>query len=375
MHGMRSPKLLLAALVLTPTLLLASPVRADAADCSKASVGLTALPDLASGTYKGEPGGLYPGGTNEPPRAYAAEGIRAAAEIVPLDAGGAPSATGKVVLMSIGMSNTTQEFSGFVGASKTDPSRASHVVVVDGAQGGQDARVWADRGAKAWGVAEDRLRVSGVTPAQVQAIWLKQAVIGPRGDFATSTRELTDLLATIVSNATQRYPNLKQVFVSSRTYAGYATTQLNPEPYAYESGFAVRDLIARSIAAPTSRPWIGWGPYLWTNGTAGRSSGFTWTCDDVAQDGTHPSPSGRNKVARLLSEFFGTSTYAAWYRGDAPSPVASEEPPLSERATDGSDDAATTSVGADADLWRWAIAGAAFVGMMVAGWVFLLRRA
>ncbi len=309
---MRRPCLLLrAALVLAG--LLTAPQTALAADCSRTSVGHDTLPDLASSTYKGEPGGLYVG-TNEPPAAYAEAGRRAAAQVVPLDAEGRPSAGGKIALLSIGMSNTTQEFSAFVTLAKQDPLRAASAIVVDGAQGGQDARVWAKVDAQAWSVADQRLRAAGATAAQVQAVWLKEAVAGPRGDFGATTRELTDLLDAIVRNAAQRYPQLRQVFLSPRTYAGYATTTLNPEPYAFETAFADRALVMRSVAAPDVRPWVGWGPYLWTDGTRGRSDGLVWTCEDAAPDGTHPSRSGQQKVAQLLQTFFDTSPFTGWYR-------------------------------------------------------------
>jgi hypothetical protein len=325
MHGMRPLTLLLrSALVVTG--LLAVPQPALASDCSRTSVGHDALPDLVSSTYKGEPGGLYVG-TNEPPAAYAEAGRRAGAQVVPLDAQGKPSASGKVVLLSIGMSNTTQEFSAFVTLARTDAMRAASVVVVDGAQGGQDARVWAKADAQVWSIADQRLQASGVSAAQVEAVWLKQAVAGPRGDFPTSTRELTDLLDSIVRAAAQRYPQLRQVFLSPRTYAGYATTSLNPEPYAFESGFADRALVMRSVASPDARPWIGWGPYLWTDGTRGRSDGFVWTCADTREsDGTHPSPSGQQKVAQLLQAFVDSSPFTAWYRGASTIPSQSPGP-------------------------------------------------
>ena len=36
---------------------------------ARESTGMTALPDLGKGNYKGEQGGLYPGGENTPPAA------------------------------------------------------------------------------------------------------------------------------------------------------------------------------------------------------------------------------------------------------------------------------------------------------------------
>jgi hypothetical protein len=64
-----------------------------------------------------------------------------------------------------------------------------------------------------------------------------------------------------------------------------------------------------------SRPWLAWGPYLWTDGTKGRSDGLVWTCADVRADGTPPSPtSGAQKVAGLLLRFFTTSSTAKrWF--------------------------------------------------------------
>jgi lysophospholipase L1-like esterase len=93
-------------------------------------------------------------------------------------------------------------------------------------------------------------------------------------------------------------------------------TPLNPEPHAFETAFAVKWLIAEQIAgqseAPT--PWLAWGPYLWADGTKGRKDGIAYTRDDLGPDGTHPSPSGREKVARQLLQFFKTDpTAKPWF--------------------------------------------------------------
>jgi hypothetical protein len=222
------------------------------------------------------------------------------------------------------MSNTTQEFSTFVGLAKADTQRDGHVVLIDGAQGGQDAGVWANPSAATWTVVEQRFQTAGVTARQVQAIWLKQALAGPTNE-GTYVAELERNLAGIVSVAAQRYPSLQQVFVSPRTYAGYASTRLNPEPYAYLSGFAVKRLVEQSLREPAARPWIGWGPYLWADGTRPNGSGLTWQCADFREsDGTHPSDSGRMKVATLLQKFFDSSEFTGWYRGQR-APAASTQ--------------------------------------------------
>jgi hypothetical protein len=154
------------------------------------------------------------------------------------------------------------------------------------------------------------------------------------------------------STGIPRYLNLKQVFLTSRTYGGYAqnppTTPpvtpppgcLNPEPYAYEEGFAVQRIITAQIRQTAGiqtpydqyagqmdysmAPWVDWGPYLWISGINPRSDQMVWCggqsingCNnsyDIRQgdllnesaywgDFTHPSYTGQGKVATLLFKF------------------------------------------------------------------------
>jgi len=288
------------------------------------STGMIALSNGGAEKYKGLTLGLYGDGKNEPPAAHLERAMAAAKLVTPLNSEGKADAGGKIGLMSIGMSNTTQEFSKFVQMANGDAAKNPKLVIVDGAQGGMDAADWADaqRGPAVWANADQRAARLEISPKQVQVIWIKQALKVPQryGEFPAHADALKKDMATIVSLAKQRYPNLKLVYLSSRTYGGWALGALNPEPYAYESAFSVRGLIEDQIKGEkglgyADAPVLLWGPYLWTDGTKGRTTDkLVWEQADTARDGTHPSESGRAKVGGLLLEFFKSdATAKGWF--------------------------------------------------------------
>ncbi len=298
-----------------------------AADCTRTSVGLVPLTDLGAGLYQGVPGGLYPGGVNGRPAAHDAAGRALAQALVPLDTLGQPDlVNGRVVLVSIGMSNATQEFRRFVQKSDVDPLRLPSTRVIDCALGGQAANVIDDPNVPYWDSVATRLRGRGSSPLQAQVAWIKEADAGPSGTFEASSETLAVHLARVVAILKSKFPNVKLAYFTSRIYAGYATTALNPEPYAYESAFAVRRVIERQLAGdlalnfdanagPVTAPWLAWGPYLWADGLTPRSDGLTWACAEFAADGTHPAVAAQNKVADSLLAFFRWDlTTAPWYR-------------------------------------------------------------
>ena len=307
------------------------------------------LSEFGSGTYKGMSGGLYPGGSNAEPAAHATAGIAHALLVTPRNAAGDPDGAGKVVLLSIGMSNTSQEFcSGsstgtncatwsFMGQAAVDNAvNTTSLVIINGARGGQTAQTWdAATDANYDTVRLNRLAPLGLTEQQVQVVWLKAANAGPTDSLPATLADAYQLetyLGSIVRALKTRYPNLQLVFLSSRIYAGYATTTLNPEPFAFESGFAVKWLIQAQIEQvanggtvtdsragdldyTSGAPWLGWGPYFWGNGATPRAGdGLVWLATDFAPDGTHPSQSGQQKVGALLLAFFKNSPYAkCWF--------------------------------------------------------------
>jgi hypothetical protein len=243
------------------------------------------------------------------------------------------------------MSNTAQEFCGgdmttgcasetFMGQATADPSvNRSTLVIVNGAQGGRDASNWTSATMPTFDEADRRLATLGLSPKQVQIVWLKQADAGPTKSLPDANADayvLENRLGQIVRSIKVRYPNTQQIFITSRTYAGYATSTLNPEPYAYESGFAVKWLIqaqidqmdhgtiadtrAGDLNYNSAAPWIAWGPYPWAAGMTARSDGLTWDRTDFGSDGTHPSTSGRAKVGALLLNFFKNSAVTkCWF--------------------------------------------------------------
>ena len=287
---------------------------------AKPPVGLKPLTDMtAKDRYKGQDGGLYGGGKNDPPKKHLQAAMKEAKLIQPMNSDGEPAEDGKIVVISVGMSNTTQEFSAFVRLANADSDKSPKVVLVDGAQGGMTASAWANPGShNPWTVLDQRLKKANLTAKQVQVAWIKQALAQPAslGDFPKHAEELKKHSATVLTKLVEKFPNLRIAYLSSRIYAGYATTQLNPEPYAYESAFAVRWLIQDQIKESSKKsPLLLWGPYLWANGTKGRKTDdLVWKPEDLGQDGTHPSDSGRRKVAELLLKFMKTDpTAKAWF--------------------------------------------------------------
>ncbi len=299
------------------------------------------LTDLGAGCYLSFQGGLYPDGANEVPAAHLAAGQAAAARVRPLDVAGNPSAAGRYVLLSIGMSNTTQEFcSGgglpsscepwsFIGQAAADPAvNHTTLALVNGAFGGRAAPSWTSPTAPDYDRIRDTwLRPMGLSELQVQIVWLKLANSTPRvslPDSAADAYVLERQLGDVVRALKVRYPNLRQVFLSSRIYAGYATSALNPEPYAYETGFAVKWLVQSQIEQMAGRPgdartgtlrhdgnvapWLAWGPYPWAAGAKPRADGLAWVPGDFnPSDFTHPAQGARQKVGAMLLQHFKTS--------------------------------------------------------------------
>jgi len=362
--------------------LLASVALAQSEEGKKSQVLFSATPlmDLGTQTYKGFEGGLYANGSNIMPGPHQTAGSLIVNQIQPLDTNGDPDPAGKVVFLSLGMSNAMEEFDLFVSNAKLNAKiNKTTLEIKDGAESSQTACYWTaatgtppcphavqneyDR------VQDDVLKPAGLSDNQVQVVWIKDANPNPgisgcgtKGDSpcqslcnptvkgCVNTSETTEALryeqqlGEILRAAKSRYPKLQMAFLSTRIYAGYATTTLNPEPYAYEYGFSAKWLIQAQITQMQTgvvdpiagdlnynndtAPWVAWGTYLWADGPIPRSDGLVW-CDgqatapclgevDYDSDGTHPNGKGAEKVSTLLTNFFLTSPYSEPWFDTAP---------------------------------------------------------
>ena len=273
--------------------------------------------------------GLYPGGSNTPPAAHRARALEAAAQVVPRGASGAADANGVIGFISIGMSNTNQEFAAFERQEDVRLGRNARVLLVDCAVGGQSAEVIVNRSAPYWTTVDQRVVAAGLDPRQVQVAWLKEADGSvPTTSFPAHAETLETHVRGIVRHLKDRFVNLQLCYVASRTYGGYTTNPQRGEPLSYETGFAFRWLIESQIAGDArvnpdpsagavEAPVLLWGAYLWANGSVPRpSDGLVWLPVDFESDHVHPSAAGEAKVAALLGGFFTADpTATPWYLG------------------------------------------------------------
>lgn len=323
----------------TATAELTLPVYAPTgSNCNSISVNVTGtnnpivpITDLGTGTYQGSEGGLYLNGSNQMPASHDSDGLSFANGIQPLDANGnVDPINGKEVLVGVGMSAAHTDWDGFISAAQADPTLNPQLVFVNLAMNGVLGSRYANPNDSVW--ASDLnylLPQSGVTANQVVAAWVSESDAIVSGTFPSDMYQLTGQLEGLAQNLHKYFPNLKLAYFSSRYYTGYSNGIQHPandEPYAYESGYAVKNTIVNQINGvpalnynpangPVMAPWIAWGPYYWANGLLARSDGLVFTCQDAKADGNHPSiPIGKQKDALQILNFFKTAdTTTPWF--------------------------------------------------------------
>jgi hypothetical protein len=310
----------------------------------------TPLTDFKPGQlYLGNFAGTLYENSNSVPADHAADGVNFAGQVQPLDSKGHPSPTGKIVVISIGMSNWTIEWcslnrsactpdSFLVQAAQNSQVNHTNLVLVNCAKGGQSADRWVDNSFGNYTQCMQAVTKAGVTDLQVQVILYKDALEFPTQSLTAATKcsPSSAVDACVYEHdvgQTARFvrsvfPNVKEMFLHSRIYGGYASPgTLNPEPFAYEYGFSTKWLIEAQVNQirtgqidPTAgdlsysaAPWLAWGPYFWTAGPAKRSDGESWLPFEYIQDLTHPGEPGTLQVSNELIQFYLSSQFSPWF--------------------------------------------------------------
>lgn len=242
---------------------------------------------------------LFPGIFAPLTAAHQARGVAAAGEVAKVD--------GKCVVLFVGMSNFRQESAATIRLVKAAGIR--HVIFHNGGRGAWDLRRMVDFSDEYWAWLKAKMVKWVITPAQVQVLFLKNSVKGGAEEW-----EYEGLLEEQIFRACAEFPNLKQIFISSAIYSGYANKPLpRSEPQAHDEGVAVGNVLA-DAANWEDMPWIGPGPYLWADGEVQRGDGLEWRCIDFEFDGVHPGPLAEAKVAEMYFRFLQTSPVTQWFR-------------------------------------------------------------
>ncbi len=263
---------------------------------------------------------LYPDSSNKIPTAHQAAGDSIALTVVPLNIDGEVDfELGRIKIIAEGMSNARDEFNAFRTLFiENNIDLREEVEFVNLSEGGCDLLCWVDRGVE----EIDR---------QVQIAFLKHSNNRPqnpdgspkssappfssRDDKRFPSHALTtkEMLKTRILDLKSQYPNLKMVFLTSRSFGGWSCVPENGsyrEPVGFEEGFSVKWLIEDQISGADAElrldgdsptPWLAWGPYIWNPETPE---------DYFKGDGVHPCDSGTAYISNLWYEALLANTAA-----------------------------------------------------------------
>lgn len=270
--------------------------------CDKTSIGKIPLIDGV---------GLYKNG-NLPPPDHLAKGVELGNRVEKLDTNGIPNTGGKLVIAFVGMSNFNREVARFIKLNTETYGRNRSKTWFNGCRGAWDLRRMVDSADEYWIWFHAGLVKRNISPKQVQVLFLKNSVARQTKSYPDDVAEYIVLLEKQITRVKQELPNLKQIYISSAIYSGYAIAGgPRHEPGAYYEGLAVKEVVDRHVG---TLPWIAFGPYLWADGVVPRSDGLTWICpNDYQTDLTHPSDLGTLKVAKIMLKFMQTFPATTWF--------------------------------------------------------------
>lgn len=207
--------------------------------------------------------------------------------------------------LMIGHSNGQRIFPPFIQKA----AEVSDFPWVMASQPGEDSAKWANTD-QPWNEALARLGAAGWTPADVEVVVGVLSRRTTRPDSMAVIDGYRDRdLPTIMARLEQTFPNLELVYLEPRE-AGRFSPVTNGEPAAYRHSIAALEF-ANSYEGRTT---VLVGPYLWDDATCLRADGLSTVRSDFEADGIHPAPTGADKYADAMLQYFLTHPSATpWF--------------------------------------------------------------
>lgn len=217
-------------------------------------------------------------------------GLSAASHIVPRLGNGAPSSSGKVYVLAIGMSNTGRVWKGFSAVANQSGVLHKNVKLINGAYAGKAASDWADPANDVWTrLIGTKLANLGVSPSAIAAVYIMVTNDHPTLAPAENAELFKARVRAIRQNLDAKgFTNRKIDYLAPNYYGGYDVGQdKTPEPHVYYEGLTMQALQDEA----TGPVWVSAVPgYQWADGVRPRPwDGLTLLCEDVDPDGVHLS--------------------------------------------------------------------------------------
>lgn len=233
---------------------------------------------------------------------------------------------GVIGVVCVGMSNGRQECDDFIDRRLGIFSEeiSASVKVVNCAVGSHAIERWNDPvyDGTLWDAClTTKLSEAGLRPDQVRVLWHKAAnqfttsggkLAPPYPDEGSDFFTFRRNLAVFAARVPVKFPSVQAVYVSSRSYGGFADSPGRGEPLSFEEGHALNDWLGENPVV--EGVWYGWGPYLWAPDCASgarNGSGVCYERADFVTDGVHPSASGEAKISGMLHSRW---LQHSWYR-------------------------------------------------------------
>jgi hypothetical protein len=283
--------------------------------------------DLATGTFMGYEGGLYPNGTDKPFGTYARDLVSACQLAVPIDTFGRSSASGAIVFISLGGSTSGHMFDSL--KAKTNRNAQTNpflrMLKCSNGYGSASLNSILNPDDPYWDHVSQIIIGSQSSFRQVQIVYLETDDSDVRVNFPDRPLRVKGELEECFRTLKDKFPNIKLVYLLGRTktfdYDTIVQKRFNREPAPYYFGWAVKWAIEDQINGVHGTeykgknrvsPLITWGWYEWGTDTP-RQDGFMWTQDDT-RDGLHATPSGEDTLSTRFQNFLLDDPAASiWY--------------------------------------------------------------